>query len=966
MKPSFWTKNWHYLYFVLAAFDLVAICISLLSSHNNLNKYEHAIEYTNSKIKIIALVGEVFESAQQVNAPGNDVFDSKNPAKERLRFVNAKEGYDRKLLELQLLVNSNALIARENDDSASLSTKALEDVKLSMSAMIEVAAEIFDFFKKKEAEKAGALMAEMDRRYAKLNHAIDTLRGIQTNQIANKLDEHRKTLSASKQLELYFGVLILLAVFGIAIFGKHLGRFVRNAAIGAQKNQEILETISNSAIIAFTDNKGKITEVNDNFCKISGYTREELIGKDHRIINSGFHPKQFFTELWQKISNGEIWTGDLKNITKNGEPYFVRSVISPLKGVNGDIEQYIAIRFDVTEQKRLENELLEAQKTAKIGSWKYDLITGHQTWSSEHYRIFEIEEPQLQENLNRLYRERIHPEDRAELDRVIEHALKLGEDFVYNHRVYLDNGSRIKHVRGIGKVTKNSQGEPIFISGTCQDLTEIIDLQEQNRFVMESMGIGIWKFNPTTQELFWDRSMYELYGLNPKDFSGHYQAWESSLNPKTKQKAVEELGLALSGEKEFDTTFEIVTKSGITKHIGGKGVVIRNENKDPVMMCGINWDKSKEAKLQEKLNKTLSLLESTGHMAKVGGWELDLETGKVLMSDQAKTLHDIDENFEPLNYSTGAEWYPPDAWLVIQKAVQKALKDGTPYDIEIPFITAKKRTIWARVQGEPFYKGNKISGLRGTFQDISEKRLLQEQVEAERLKSVHNAKLASLGEMAAGIAHEINNPLAVIAGSVALVSKFRNDDAKFNSKLETIAKSAERIEKIVKGLKKFSRTSDGSIHKLETLANLVSESLTITDSKSRRHSTPIETHLDPELSILCDGVEIEQVLVNLINNGIDAVKSCGERWIKVNAFSDGEQAVLQVIDSGQGISTEIEKKLFQPFFTTKVVGEGTGLGLSISKGILDAHKASVELNRSFKNTCFEIRFAKADHAKGAA
>jgi C4-dicarboxylate-specific signal transduction histidine kinase len=175
--------------------------------------------------------------------------------------------------------------------------------------------------------------------------------------------------------------------------------------------------------------------------------------------------------------------------------------------------------------------------------------------------------------------------------------------------------------------------------------------------------------------------------------------------------------------------------------------------------------------------------------------------------------------------------------------------------------------------------------------------------------------------MDAGIAHEINSPLAIIVGNVPLVSKFRNDDTKFISKLETITKSAERIEKIVKGLKKFSRTADGSIYKSETIENLVSESLILIEAKSKRQSMPIEIHIDPELRINCDGVEIEQVLINLINNGIDAVKSSDERWIKINAFYDGPQAVLQVIDSGQGITLDIEKKLFQPFFTTKVVVE---------------------------------------------
>ena len=958
VKQNFCTRNWYYLYYVLAAFDVAAICVSLYASNRNLKNYNQSIEFTDSKIKILSLVGEVSNLAQKVNAPGNDVFESKNVAEERERFSSSKLDYENKFLALQSQIRL-PLKTAPNDLKVSHELNILENIKLEMAHMGEIANKIFDHFEKKEEVKAAVLMAEMDRRYAKLQVVIEGFRRLQTEQISSTLLEHHKGLNASKALELYISILVFMLVLGVSIFGTYLNRFVKKAFADAQRNRETLQSISEAAIVAFTDTAGKITEINDNFCKISGYSREELIGQDHRMINSGAHPKIFFKELWQKISTGGVWTGDIQNTKKSGEDYFVRTVISPIKGLNGEIEQFLAIRFDITEQKRIENELLAAQRTAKIGSWKYDLLTGRQTWSSEHYRIFEIDEPQSQENLFKLYRERIHPEDRAILDQVVERAIQFGEDICYNHRVYLDNGSRIKHVRGVGKVTKDSQGRPIYVSGTCQDLTEIVALQEQNRFVLESMGIGIWKFNPHTQDLFWDQSMYDLYELNPKDFSGHYQAWESSLSPEAKHNVVNELELALSGKKEFDTTFEILTKSGGRKYLGGEGIVIRNEKHEPTMMYGINWDKTNETKLQVTLNKTLALLESTGRMAKVGGWELDLETGRVFMSEQTKTLHEIDENFEPLNYSTGAEWYPPDVWPVVQSAVQKALTEGIPYDLELPFVTAKKRNIWVRVQGVPLYKDSKISGLVGTFQDISEKRVLQEQVETERIKSVHSAKLASLGEMAAGIAHEINNPLALIAGNVPLISKFRNDDTKFNSKLETIAKSADRIEKIVKGLKKFSRTTEGSIYKSETIASLVSEALILTEAKSKRHFTPIETYIEPDLAISCDGVEIEQVLVNLINNGIDAVTSHNERWIKINAFSEGEQAVLQVIDSGEGISEENEGKLFQPFFTTKVVGEGTGLGLSIAKGILDSHKASFALNRSFKNTCFEVRFAKA-------
>ena len=108
--------------------------------------------------------------------------------------------------------------------------------------------------------------------------------------------------------------------------------------------------------------------------------------------------------------------------------------------------------------------------------------------------------------------------------------------------------------------------------------------------------------------------------------------------------------------------------------------------------------------------------------------------------------------------------------------------------------------------------------------------------------------------------------------------------------------------------------------------------------------------------MICDEVEIEQVLVNLINNAIDAVKMRPERWVKVALFDDANSVVLRVTDSGSGIPENVRDKLFEPFFTTKKVGEGTGLGLSITKGILDELRATISVVADSPNTCFEIRF----------
>jgi PAS domain S-box-containing protein len=323
---------------------------------------------------------------------------------------------------------------------------------------------------------------------------------------------------------------------------------------------------------------------------------------------------------------------------------------------------------------------------------------------------------------------------------------------------------------------------------------------------------------------------------------------------------------------------------------------------------------------------------------------------------------------EITGYALDPEQITPYTGYIVEKDQPKntrhfreAIK-GRPQRYATTIIASDGRLVHILINLTPIRRDGEVVGVLGIARDITERKQMQAQL-------LQASKMAAIGELAAGVAHEINNPVGIISGAAEQLqflldrvgghppSSGRPDkmDGKFVAHVEMIREQADRCKRITQGLLNFARKTE--MRRVEVdIAKLVGEAVALLKNRAADEDKNIEALIPANLPPLAgDPHLLEQVFLNLANNALDAVEAGGE--ITITARAQRAEISIDVADNGSGIDEENLKKIFDPFFTTKAIGKGTGLGLSICFGIVERMGGTISVrSKPGAGTTFTVRF----------
>ncbi len=386
--------------------------------------------------------------------------------------------------------------------------------------------------------------------------------------------------------------------------------------------------------------------------------------------------------------------------------------------------------------------------------------------------------------------------------------------------------------------------------------------------------------------------------------------------------------------------------------------LIKNEKEEVVGYQGMCIDISERISMEQRLREERSflsnLLESSVDCIVVANMK-----GKVIFFNRASEKLTGYKEEEVVGKVHITRFYP----LEVAKDIMKRLRSddyggkGKLEHLRVNFLGKDGIEIPVNISASIVYEGGKEIASLGIFTDLREKIKMEKELQNTQMRLLQSEKMASLGSLAAGVAHEINNPLGgILIYASLLMEDFEESNDPRVADLKKIVEEGTRCKDIVKSLLEFGRQTESRFGPVD-INQAINDGLFFLENQALFHNIKILKHLDPSIPLVQgDANQLKQVFMNMMVNGAEAMPEM-EGTLTIATGVSPDECLIYIIfqDTGTGIAPEIQSKIFDPFFTTKEVGKGTGLGLSTSYGIIQSHHGNILVKSEVqKGTAFTI------------
>lgn len=720
---------------------------------------------------------------------------------------------------------------------------------------------------------------------------------------------------------------------------------------------------ASTAIIWRTDCNGALLE-SRGWAEFTGQSPEDTRGCGWL---GAVHPddRARVMETWQGLINSEqLGTAEYRVLLPNGNYRWMLATGIPLSNGSGAVQEWVGTLTDIHEQKAAEEKLRMSEQrhralieTSTAIGWRASPAGAYiEGWG---WHKFCGREPIIGTPLGWL--DMIHPDDREHTATAWQESVTTLQPTKIVHRmVDLSGNYRWVFCRAVPLL--NEAGEVQEWAGTISDIHDrraaedkLRDSEERLRLAIETTGLGIWDVNIATGERQWTPEAYEVLGLHPSTDVDRGTVLEH-VHPEDRARMASKFyAEPVDSILSYSDTFRIFrADDGKERWIAATGRTVLDNDGKPIRKIGTVQDITAR-KLAEIALKTSEeqLSRSEAHLRSI----LETVPDAMIVSDEKGIIQSFSATAEhifgyhpdevigtnvkflmPLPYREQHDSYisryrrSGERRIIGSGRVAMAQrKDGTTFPMEVQV-------------GEMEWEGERY--FTAFIRDLTERQYTEMRMQELQSELAYMSRLTAMGEMGSTLAHEINQPLTAIAsylkGCGMILDRMQGDEvATLRLAVDEAAEEALRAGEVIRQLREFVARGE-SEHRVEDLQRLVEEASALGLVGAKEKGVQVEFDFPPESpQVMVNRVQIQQVLINLLRNGVEAMHGIANRTLTIHAavVQDGAMVQVSVQDTGSGIAPEVLSKLFKPFTTTKK--SGMGVGLSICRTIVESHGGKI-------------------------